>query len=114
MQLQVIDGLPFISVRAIYQGAEIDMAPVLVDTGSAESSFSIDALKQLGIEPGLDDKSTSSAVWVDENWYLSASWMNCRSGRENWRHSLFKLAAWITALRLRGFWEWTSCAVQAR
>ena len=56
MQLQVIDDLPFVSIRAIYQGAEIDITPVLIDTGSAETSLRIDALTQLGIEPRLDDE----------------------------------------------------------
>ncbi len=56
MQLQIVDGLPFVTVHASYQGSEIEIPDVLIDTGSAATIFAVDVLARVGIAPRLDDE----------------------------------------------------------
>jgi Aspartyl protease len=55
MQIQLRDDLPFVSVSLIYQGQEISIPDVLIDTGSATSMFSADRLAVIGISPQAED-----------------------------------------------------------
>lgn len=54
MNIDVRHGLPFIEVAICYRGAELHLGNVLLDTGSAGSIFSADAVDAIGvkIEPG--------------------------------------------------------------
>ncbi|WP_018883971.1 retropepsin-like aspartic protease [Paenibacillus massiliensis] len=54
MNIDVRHGLPFIQVTICYRGAELHLGNVLLDTGSAGSIFSADAVDAIGvkIEPG--------------------------------------------------------------
>ena len=56
MQLQIVDDLPFVTVHASYQGSEIEIPNVLVDTGSAATIFAVDVLSRIGITPRFDDE----------------------------------------------------------
>jgi predicted aspartyl protease len=51
MQLILRDGLPFVSLTVAYQGRQVEIADVLVDTGSASTLLAADAVAQIGIVP---------------------------------------------------------------
>lgn len=51
MQLKLIDDLPYAEVIIVYQGEEIKVDYVLVDTGSASTIFSSDIMGKIGITP---------------------------------------------------------------
>ncbi len=51
MQLVLIDNLPFTKVVLGYQGSEIEISDVLVDTGFASSIFSADIVELVQIIP---------------------------------------------------------------
>ncbi len=51
MQLTLKDDLPFVRVKAMYHKAEIEIADVLVDTGSATTILAADHVAQIGIVP---------------------------------------------------------------
>src|SRR5579872_5628749 len=55
MKLTLRDNLPFLTVSVSHKGHTIDVADVLVDTGSASTVFSADALDPLGISPEPTD-----------------------------------------------------------
>jgi predicted aspartyl protease len=55
MKLTLRDNLPFLTVSVSHKGRSIDVADVLVDTGSASTVFSADALDPLGISPEPTD-----------------------------------------------------------
>lgn len=55
MQLTLKDELPFTTLKIAYQGAEIEVADVLVDTGSASTILSADIMAQIGITPEPTD-----------------------------------------------------------
>lgn len=55
MKFKVINGLPFITVSIAYQGAEIEITNVLIDTGSATSIFSADNLMNINLVPDPND-----------------------------------------------------------
>ena len=55
MQLTLKDDLPFISLKVTYQGREIEVPEVLVDTGSAGTLLAADSVAQIGIMPEPDD-----------------------------------------------------------
>lgn len=55
MRLQLKIGLPFTSVRVAYQGESVEIADVLVDTGSASTILSTDIADTIGIAPLPDD-----------------------------------------------------------
>ncbi|WP_239696633.1 hypothetical protein [Paenibacillus oryzisoli] len=54
MNIDVKHGLPFIEVTISYRGEELHLKNVLLDTGSAGTIFSADAVDTIGvrIEPG--------------------------------------------------------------
>lgn len=51
MQLVLKDDLPFTAVEVVYEGASVEIQNVLVDTGSASTIFSIDALASINVVP---------------------------------------------------------------
>ena len=53
MHLTLRDGLPFVTVVVSHDGIETELSDVLVDTGSAATIFSVDAL---GVRPRHDDR----------------------------------------------------------
>ena len=55
MKLTLRDNLPFLTVTVSHKGLSIDVGDVLVDTGSASTVFSADALDPLGISPEPTD-----------------------------------------------------------
>ena len=55
MQLTLRDDLPFLSVTVAYQGAEIEIPDVLVDTGSATTILAADQVARIGIVPEPSD-----------------------------------------------------------
>lgn len=55
MQLTLKDDLPFISLTVAYQGTEIEVPHILVDTGSASTILSADWMRQIGIVPQPED-----------------------------------------------------------
>jgi len=48
MKIELIDGLPFISVSISFRGQEITLSNVLIDTGSAGTIFKADLLRNIG------------------------------------------------------------------
>jgi predicted aspartyl protease len=55
MKLQLRHNLPFTSVTLRYRDQTIDLKPVLIDTGSASTVFSADAVEAIGISPRPED-----------------------------------------------------------
>ena len=55
MQIQLRNDLPFISATICFQGKEILISNVLIDTGSAASMFSADLMQKIGIQPEAND-----------------------------------------------------------
>ncbi len=55
MQLTLKDGLPFTTIKIAHNNTEIEIPHVLIDTGSAGTIFSVDALAQIGIAPEPQD-----------------------------------------------------------
>jgi predicted aspartyl protease len=55
MRLTLRDDLVLVSVTVAYQGQEIKVPEVVVDTGSATTMLSADVVSQVGIVPELDD-----------------------------------------------------------
>jgi predicted aspartyl protease len=55
MQLTLKDDLPFTQVTLIYDGKRVDIADVLVDTGSGGTVFAAQAVAPAGIEPEPND-----------------------------------------------------------
>ena len=56
MQLQLKYDLPCVTVRIGYQGAEIDIPDVVVDTGSSSTLIATEFAAQVGILPLPQDK----------------------------------------------------------
>jgi predicted aspartyl protease len=55
MQLTLVDNLPFVTVTLFYDGRQIEIPMVLVDTGSASTVLSADMVSQAGLVPEPDD-----------------------------------------------------------
>ena len=55
VNLEQRDSLLFVSVVVGYEGGEVEVPSVLVDTGSATTVLSIDALAELSIQPEPGD-----------------------------------------------------------
>jgi predicted aspartyl protease len=55
MQLTLVDNLPFVTVTLFYDGRQIEIPMVLVDTGSASTTLSADMVRQVGLVPEPDD-----------------------------------------------------------
>jgi len=49
------DSLPFIMIKIIYKGKEIDIPNVLIDTGSASTILAADRLTAIDINPSAED-----------------------------------------------------------
>ena len=50
MRIQVQDGLPYVTVTLQYRGQQLDLANVLLDTGSAGTLFATDQVLAVGLQ----------------------------------------------------------------
>jgi hypothetical protein len=55
MNIQVRDGLPYVTVTLLYGGQQLDLADVLLDTGSAGTLFAADQVLAVGLQYEADD-----------------------------------------------------------
>jgi predicted aspartyl protease len=55
MRLTLHDDLILVSVTVEYQGREVEVPDIVVDTGSARTMLSTDLVAQIGIVPELHD-----------------------------------------------------------
>ncbi len=55
MNLELRHKLPFVSASLDHQGGSVELKPVLIDTGSASTVLSADAVEAVGITPRPDD-----------------------------------------------------------
>jgi predicted aspartyl protease len=55
MRLTLRDDLIVVSVTVAYQGREVEVPDMVVDTGSASTMLSTDVVAQIGIVPELHD-----------------------------------------------------------
>jgi hypothetical protein len=55
MRIQVRDGLPYVTVTLLYRGQQLDLANVLLDTGSAGTLFAADQVLAVGLQYEADD-----------------------------------------------------------
>jgi len=55
MELLLKGNLPFLTVTIEYEGANLNIQNVLVDTGSASTIFAADVVATIGIVPELTD-----------------------------------------------------------
>jgi hypothetical protein len=53
--MQVRDGLPYVTVTLQYRGQQLDLANVLLDTGSAGTLFPADQVLAVGLQYEADD-----------------------------------------------------------
>lgn len=53
--IQLQDGLPFVSVTLSYQGQQLELKSVLLDTGSAGTIFPTDRLLSVGLQYEPED-----------------------------------------------------------
>ena len=51
MRLELEGNLPFVAIRLGYRGVEIEIAKVLIDTGSASTLLSVDTVSSIGLFP---------------------------------------------------------------
>lgn len=56
MNLRLIDGLPFVAVTVAFDGRELQLDNVLIDTGSAGTILAADQLVKIGVEYAEDDE----------------------------------------------------------
>jgi len=59
MRLTLRDDLPFVSIAVTHRGVTVEVADVLVDTGSASTVLSADVAATLGIRPEPTDRLRS-------------------------------------------------------
>ena len=55
MNIQVRDGLPYVTVTLLYGDQQLDLAHVLSDTGSAGTLFAADQVLAIGLQYEADD-----------------------------------------------------------
>ena len=55
MNIQVRDGLPYVTVTLLYGGRQLDLANVLLNTGSAGTLFAADQVVAAGLQYEADD-----------------------------------------------------------
>jgi len=55
MRLTLRDNLILVSVTVVYQGREVEVLDMVVDTGSARTMLSTDVVAHIGIVPELHD-----------------------------------------------------------
>ena len=55
MRLELEENLPFVAIRVGYRGAEAVIGKVLIDTGSAGTLLSVDAVASIGLFPLPED-----------------------------------------------------------
>ena len=55
MRLTLRDDLILVSVTVVYQGREVEVPDMVVDTGSATTMLSTDIVAQIGVVPELHD-----------------------------------------------------------
>ena len=55
MRLTLRDNLILVSVTVVYQGREVEVPDMVVDTGSATTMLSTDIVAQIGVVPELHD-----------------------------------------------------------
>jgi hypothetical protein len=55
MNIQVRDSLPYVTVTLLYGGQQLDLANVLLDTGSAGTLFAADQVLAVGLQYEADD-----------------------------------------------------------
>jgi hypothetical protein len=55
MNIQVRDGLPYVTVTLLYGGQQLDLANELLDTGSAGTLFAADQVLAVGLQYEADD-----------------------------------------------------------
>src|SRR5215510_16022593 len=55
MNIQVRDGLPYVTVTLLYSGQQLDLATVLLDTGSAGTLFAADEVLAVGLQYAAND-----------------------------------------------------------
>ena len=59
MRLALKHSLPFVTVALAYGREEVEVADVLVDTGSAKTMFAADVVAEVGLVPEPDDALVS-------------------------------------------------------
>jgi hypothetical protein len=55
MKLLLKDSIPFITIIVAYNGTEIDIPDILIDTGSGTTILSTDIVASIGIVPSPED-----------------------------------------------------------
>jgi hypothetical protein len=55
MKLHIQDGLPYVTATLTYQGQELSLENVLLDTGSAGVIFSTDRVLEIGLHYAPED-----------------------------------------------------------
>ena len=55
MNIQVRDGLPYVMVTLLHDGQQLNLANVLLDTGSAGTLFAADQVLAVGLQYETDD-----------------------------------------------------------
>ncbi len=56
MNIRLLDGLPFVAASVFYNGRELVLEHVLLDTGSAGSIMAADRLSEIGLTYAANDE----------------------------------------------------------
>lgn len=63
MRIHLQHGFPFVSIKIVFKGYELRMDNVLLDTGSANTLFNADLVRDIGVVPeGSDAVDTIRGV----------------------------------------------------
>lgn len=55
MNITEIYGLPFVKIKIVFRGKELELNRVLIDTGSASTLLNADLVREIGIVPEEND-----------------------------------------------------------
>ena len=83
MNIQVRDGLPYVTVTLLCGGQQLDLANVLLDTGSAGTLFAADQVLAVSLQYEADDPVQRIRVSVARSLSSSSAsivcpWVSCR------------------------------------
>jgi hypothetical protein len=107
MRLEVEGSLPFVAVRVGYRGAEVVIRKMLVDTGSAGTLLSVDAVASIGLFPLAED-SLHTIRGIGGSEVVFSRRVDYFAGGIGLSMGLrLRSGAWTTASRSTASWAWT-------
>lgn len=104
MKLRIQEGLAFISGSLTYQGKQLELENVIVDTGSTGSVFSIDKLSAVGFVAQPRMKYVKCMASAGLSMSYCEQRIDCVLMNWRWRILKSKSGRWIITLRRMELW----------